>query len=190
MRRIVLCGAMAGAVMLACLGFVQQAEVKADISTVVGTWLITTTPNMPPGAPPLSFNELAAFNIAGTLTDTHAIAHSSQNMLLPPPLDVDSSDAYGVWQRVGLSNQFATTHKRLLFAGSNTPSAFYGVFVPGQHVGFETVQTVLTLQSGPNGEVLSGPFTVEFTNLAGHVVFSDFGTVSATRVKLEPLATP
>jgi hypothetical protein len=169
--------------LLVMLGFTKYSSVKADGNSIVGTWIVTTSPSMSPGTPPFVYPELVSFNPGGTLIDTHAIAHSSENLLLPPAVTVDSSDAFGIWHQLGDLNQFATIHKRLLFAGPNTPSSLYGPFFPGQLVGFETVHTVLSLQANTDGDTLGGPFTVEFTNLTGQVVFSDTGTISAKRLK-------
>ncbi|SRR6266446_2704243 len=156
-------------------------------SSIVGTWIFTTTVNTPPGTPPFVFTELAAINPGGTYVDAHGIAFNSNNPFSPPPLAVDSSDAYGSWKRLGDTNQFATTHKRLLFAGVNTPPALYGSFFLGQNVGLLTVETVLTLTTGKNGDTLTGPFTAQLTNLVGQVVFVASGTVSATRLTIEPV---
>lgn len=160
------------------------AQVRADDGSILGTWIVTTTPNLPPGVPALVYTELVSFNGDGTLVDTHAIAHGSELPFLPAVVAVDSSDAFGIWRPVGWS-RFQTIHKRLLFAGPNTPSALYGPAAQGQQVGFETVQTMLTLEIGANGETLTGPFTVQFTNLNGQVVFADTGTVSFQRLKFE-----
>jgi hypothetical protein len=54
----------------------------------------------------------------------------------------------------------------------------------------ETVNTVLTLQTSQNGDILQGPFVAQFANLNGQVVFTAAGTVAASRVKIEPLAVP
>ncbi|PYN95581.1 MAG: hypothetical protein DMD89_19345 [Candidatus Rokuibacteriota bacterium] len=102
---------------------------------------------------------------------------------------MDSSDSFGSWRRLHDSDQFAVTFKRLLFAGANTPTALYGPFIPGQHVGLETVQAVLTVHASADGDTLAGPFTVRFANLGGQVVFAGSGTISAKRIKIEPLAT-
>ncbi len=161
-----------------------NAEERSEERSIVGTWIVTTS------IPPFVFTELAAFNPGGTVTDTHAIAHSSENPFLPPAVAVDSSDSYGSWRRLNDSDQFAVTFKRLLFAGANTPTALYGPFFPGQHVGFETVQAVLTVQARSDGDTLAGPFTVQFANLGGQVVFAGSGTISAKRLKIEPLTTP
>jgi hypothetical protein len=161
----------------------------ADGLSIVGTWLVTTTPDVPPGTLPFSYAELVSLNPGGTLVDTHAIAHGAELAFLPPAVAVDSSDAFGIWQQAG-TNQIATTHKRLLFAGPNTPPALYGPSLPGQHVGFESVQTMLTIQWDADGETLSGPFAVQFANLSGQVVFADSGTVVFKRLKLQRLAAP
>ena len=187
MRRLGLYCGVVGIALAALMVWTPTTRVKADGRSIVGTWMFTTTLNTPPGAPPFIFTELAAINPGGTYVDAHGIAFNSQNPFAPPPIAVDSSDAYGSWQRLGDTNQFATTHKRLLFAGANTPPALYGSFFPGQNVGALTVETVLTLQAGQGGDTLSGPFTAQFTNLEGQVVFAASGMVSATRLAIQPL---
>ena len=167
--------------------------VRADGGSVVGSWINMVTVNTPSGPQPLT-TELIAINPGGTFIDTLTIAHSSQNPFFTgpfAPLAVDFSDAIGTWKQVGdESNQFAFTFKRFLFAGANTPTAVYGSFYPGQNVGVGTVQFVATLQRGQNGDALTIPFTFQLTNLSGQVVLAASGTASATRLKIEPLATP
>jgi hypothetical protein len=75
-------------------------------------------------------------------------------------------------------------------AGANTPATAYGSYFPGQYVGVASIQAVATLQHGANGDTAAGPFTFQLTNLAGQVVLAASGTFSATRLKIEPLATP
>ncbi len=166
--------------------------VRADDGSIVGTWFNTVTVNTPPGAPPFVITELVSFNPGGTFIDTLSIAHSSQNPFLAgplAPLAADFSDALGIWQHMGDdSNQFAITFKRLIFAGADTPTAAYGTFFPGQHVGFANIQAVATLQHGQHGDKATGPFTFQLINLSGQVVLAASGTFSATRLKIEPLA--
>jgi hypothetical protein len=168
--------------------------VRADGGSIVGTWIITVRVNTPPGAPPFIFTELGSFNPGGTFIDTIGIAHSSQNpFLVGPfaPLAADFSDGFGTWKQLGEdSNQFAATFKRLILAGANTPTSVYGSFFPGENVGVAGVQLVATLQHGENGDTLTGPFTFQLTDLSGQVVFAASGTFAATRLKIEPLATP
>jgi hypothetical protein len=167
--------------------------VRASGGGIVGTWIITATVNVPPGAPPFGFTELGSFNPGGTFLDTFSIDFSSQNpFLVGPfaPLAVNFSDKFGTWKQMGAdSNQFAVTFKEFLFAGANTPTAVYGSFFPGQNVGVATVEAVATLQNGPAGDTATGPFTFQLTNLQGVEVFAGSGTFSATRLKIEPLAT-
>ena len=172
---------------------VPASVVRADGGSVVGAWINAVTVNTPSGPQPLA-TEFFAINPGGTFIDTLTIAHSSQNPFFTgpfAPLAVDFSDAIGTWKQVGDdSNQFAFTFKRFLFAGANTPTAAYGAFFPGQNVGEATIEAVGTLQTSASGQTLSGPFTFQLTNLQGTVVLAASGTFSATRLKIEPLATP
>ncbi len=162
--------------------------------SIVGTWIVAVAVNTPSGSQPLA-TELASFNPGGIFIDTISIAHSSQNPFFTgpfAPLAVDFSDAFGTWKQVGDdSNQFAITFKRFIFAGANTPTASYGpILFPGQNVGEATIEAVATLQTGAGGDTATGPFTFQLTNLQGTVVLGASGTFSATRLKIEPLATP
>lgn len=195
MRKPGLYLAAASIVVSALLASMPNSHVKADEDqqgSIVGTWIGRATVNTPPGTPPFVFTVVTAFNPGGTVTQTNGAfnAHSSENPFLPPPFVVDESDQYGVWKRLEDSNQFAVTFKALLFAGANTPTALYGSFFPGQNVGVVSIQAVLTLHLGEDGDTLEGPFSFQITNLGGTVVFGGSGAVSATRVKIEPLATP
>ena len=167
--------------------------VRADGGSVIGAWINAVTVNTPSGPQPLA-TELITINPGGTFIDTLTIAHSSQNPLFTgpfAPLAVDFSDAIGTWKQVGDdSNQFAFTFKRFLFAGANTPTAAYGSFFPGQNVGMATIEAVGTLQTSAAGQTISGSFTFQLINLQGTVVLPASGTFSATRLKIEPLATP
>jgi len=175
------------------LGLVPGSPLKADDDrkgSIVGTWIGTGTVDTPPGTPPFVFTELAIVNDHGTVAGTNGISHSAQNPFVPPPLAVDLSDYFGSWVRIDDPNQFAVTLKRLLFASANTPAELYGPFFVGQHVGEATIQVVVTLHHGEDGDTLEGPFTFQLRNLNGDVVFAAMGTISFTRLKIEPLATP
>ncbi len=179
-------------VLLAVFALTPTSRVKADgdqPESIVGTWINTVRVNTPPGAPPLVTTELISFNPGGTFTLTDSVfnAHTSQNPFLPPFLTVDISDGYGAWKPQGDPNRFALTFKTLLFAGAKTPTELYGPFFPGQHVGVATIQAVATLQHGEDRDTLEGPFTFQVRNLRGEVVGTGSGTVSATRLRIEPL---
>src|SRR5262249_15833596 len=112
---------------------------QGNQSSVVGTWTVTVYVNTPDGPVPFA-TELASFNPGGTFSDAINLAFSSENPAFAGgPLAafaVNFSDAYGSWKPVGDdSNKFAGTFKRFLFAGASTPTAVYGSFFPGQHVG-------------------------------------------------------
>jgi hypothetical protein len=181
-------------VLLVVFALTPNARVKADDDdndhgSPVGTWILKATLDTPPGSPPFVVTNLVAINPGGTFTITDNVfnAHTSGNPFLPPPFVVDNGDGYGSWERRG-SNQFATTFKRFLFAGAKTDSAIYGPFFVGQHVGEGTIQGLNTLQVGKDGDTWGGPFTFQARNLRGDVVAAGSGTVSATRLKIEPLA--
>jgi hypothetical protein len=164
--------------------------------SVVGTWIGAATFDTPPGTPPLVEAELASVHRGGIVTGTSGIDHSSQNPFLPPGLVVELSDYFGSWAPTSAANQIAVTFKRLLFAGQDTPSAIYGkIFFLGQNVGQASIQSVLALRHTKNGDILKGPFTFQLTTLDGQPVPADMGgtgsgTVSLSRVAIEPLATP
>jgi hypothetical protein len=108
---------------------------------------------------------------------------------------VDLSDYFDTWAHVGNSGQIAVTFKRLLFAGPQTPSAIYHQLFPGENMGLATIQSVVTLQHTQSGDVLEGRFTFELTTLDGQPVPAAVGgrgsgTVSLSRVAIEPLAKP
>ena len=168
-----------------------QSQGNQNQSSVVGTWIVNVNVDTPAGSQPLA-KELASFNSGGTFIDAISIAFSSQNPAFTgpfAPLAVNFSDAFGVWKTVGDdSSKIAATFTRFLFAGANTPTAAYGTFFPGQNVGEATIEVTGTLQATASGEILSGSFTFQLTNLQGTVVLAASGTFTATRVNIQPLA--
>ena len=175
-----------GFVLLAVLALAPNSRVKAaDDGSIVGTWIATATL----GAG-FAETELTAINQGGTTTLTSSVfnPHSSGNPFLPPFLVADFSDGYGAWKPVGDSDRFAVTFKRHVFAGAKTPTALYGSFFLGQQVGEDTIQSVVTLRHGEDGDTLEGPFTFQLRNLRGEIVGTGSGTVSLRRLKIEPLA--
>jgi hypothetical protein len=192
-RQFALCSFVLGIVLLMLFALAPNSRVKAQDNqqgSVVGAWINTVSVDTPSGPQPLT-TEFISINPGGTLVDTLTIAHSSQNPFFSgpfAPLAVDFSDAIGAWKPVGDSNQIGFTFKRFLFAGANTPTAVYGPFFPGQNVGEATIEAVGTLQTSANGQILSGSYTFQLTNLQGTVVLPASGTFSATRIKIEPLA--
>jgi hypothetical protein len=184
--------------LFAAFAVTPTSYVKADDDqdeSIVGTWIGAATFSTPPGAPAFIEAELASLYPGGIVTGTDAIDHSSQNPFLPPALAVTRSDYFGTWMHMDDSDQIAVTFKRLLFAGPLTPFAIYQQSFVGQNIGLATIQAVLTFQHSKSGDILSGPFTYQQTRLPpplgdGKQVFAGSGTVSFTRVAIEPLATP
>jgi hypothetical protein len=180
---------------LAPSSWVRAQNTQQQVS-VVGSWVNTVLVNTPSGLEPFT-TELLAINPGGTFVDTLTIAHSSQNPSFTgpfAPLAVEFSDAIGTWQPVGDSNQIALTFQRFLFAGPNTPASDYPTldgspFFPGQYVGVATIEAVGTLHNTSNGQILSGTYTFQLTNLLGiNVLPGAKGTFSATRIQIQPLA--
>ena len=182
-----------------------KAQNTQQQGSVVGSWVNTVMVYTPSNTNPPSYQlqplatELLAINPDGTIVDTLTIAHSSQNPSFTgpfAPLAVEFSDAIGTWQPVGDSNQIALTFQRFLFAGPVTPASDYPTldgspFFPGQYIGVATIEAVGTLQNTANGQILSGTYTFQLTNLHGiNVLPGAKGTFSATRIQIQPLATP
>jgi len=184
-----------GIVLIGPLASIPKSQVTAQDQpgSIVGSWLVNVDVNTPAGPVPLA-TELATFNPGGTFADAISIAFSAQNpAYVGPfaPLAVNFSEAFGVWKPIGEdSNQYALAFKRFIFAGANTPTAAYGSFFPGQNVGQAMIEAVATLRTGAGGDTVTGPFTFQLTNLQGTVVLAASGTFSATRLQIQPLATP
>jgi hypothetical protein len=177
-------------VFLGLFASMRGSHVRADgqQGNVIGTWFVTVYTSS--GAQLAT--ELASFNPGRTFTDRFSIAFNSENpAFMGTPLAVNFSDALGTWKQVGEDpTQVAITFKRFLYAGPSTPAGVYGSFFPGQNVGIATIEAVGTLRTSAAGQTLSGIFTFQLTNLQGTVVLPASGTFSATRLEIEPLATP
>jgi hypothetical protein len=78
---------------------------------------------------------------------------------------------YGSWVRTA-NNRFAATFIGNSFGPDGTVAATYKVRA--------------SVSLGPTGDTFAGPFTTEFFDLAGHVLGTVTGTVSAARIVVEP----
>jgi hypothetical protein len=166
---------------LFCLSAAPHA-IASDNRTIVGTWTVTTTFDTPPGSPPFVFHEFASFGVGGTYMGNFALDRNGANPLVPPPFAVDFSTKYGTWkQKWRGSSRYDLILKEYLFAGPNTPAELYGTFFQGQNVGMATVKGSPSLNAA--GDTLTGPFTVEFANTQGVVVFAGSGNFVAKRLK-------
>ena len=152
------------------------------VNPVVGTWTVTTTFNMPGGAPPFVFTELATFAAGGTFLGTFSLDHNGANPAPLGPFLVDFSVKMGNWGlKPGTFNQYNLIFKEFLFAGPNTPDAIYGPHFNGQHVGAASVVASPVLNTA--GDTLTGPFTVKFTNTQDQLLFTGTGSFVAKRLK-------
>ena len=125
--------------------------------TVVGAWMVDVTPAVMP-----AFVGLTTFTLDGGVIETNSLAIGS------PP----ETAGHGRWQRTGLRD-FALTFWNVLGDGS------------GGFAGRAKVRARVRVQ--PDGNVWSGAFQVDVYDPSGTLVFSDSGTVSATRIRVEPL---
>ena len=78
---------------------------------------------------------------------------------------------YGSWARTA-SNEFASTFIGNSFGLDGTVAATYKVRA--------------SVALGPSGDTFSGPFTTDFFDLAGNLLGTATGTVSAARIVVEP----
>ena len=78
---------------------------------------------------------------------------------------------YGSWVRTA-NNRFASTFIGNSFGPDGTVAATYKVRA--------------SASLGPTGNTFTGPFTTEFFDLAGNLLGTVTGTVSAVRIVIEP----
>jgi hypothetical protein len=178
--------AFAAFMMLATIVAAPQAQAHDHNSdrSIVGTWILTTTFDMPPGAPPFIVHEFAQFNEGGTFLGNFELDNNSANPLAPPPFAVDFSTKYGSWkQKWHGSPQYNVILQEYIIAGQNTPTAIYGEFYPGQTVGIVTVKATPALNR--RGDTFNGPFSYEFKNMAGDLLFAGTGNFVGKRQKLQ-----
>ena len=134
----------------------------------VGSWRLTVTI---PGLPPETF--LATFGADGTFTGSPPPAAPA-----PPGAPVRvvlTSSAHGAWESTGDDGAAIT------FMVSQASEA-------GDFLGTVTVRSVSRLDAG--GDRATGEFTFDVADPAGTVVQSGSGTLTATRIVVEPLGTP
>ena len=150
---------------VAAVSQIASAENPNDGSggkSLTGAWFLNVAPT---GIPP--FVSLGTFGADGTTTNI-----SSVSMGAPGTTGLPESPGYGVWTRTG-AHTYAVTFVTITGDGAG---------------GFSGSQKVrATLEVGPTGDALSGPFQVDVFDATGHLIVSATGTVSGTRIKVEPL---
>ncbi len=172
MRNLVLAGIAAAGLVLATgtgITLAQEATPGAGIHPVVGSWRVnlTITGTMDQVA------VLDTFGADGTL-----IASVKPVSPAPPGApfgQIFASLMHGSWTAAG-PGQVAFTVVRLQTDEKGT------------YLGTVTVRAVLDESS--DGQRLSGSFTYDVADPAGHVVASGTGTAEGTRIQVEPMGTP
>jgi hypothetical protein len=124
--------------------------------TVVGSWFVTVTPSVMP-----AFVGLITSSADGGLIETNALTLASSL----------ESPGHGQWIRIK-PGRYAMTFVNL------------EVNPDGSFAGTGKVRSTVTLD--PSGNELSGTFQVDIFDPNGVLLFSDSGTVSATRIEVEP----
>jgi hypothetical protein len=144
----------------------------AESQGLDGAWAMTVIATSPPGLPPL--NSLITFTGSGEVIE-------SRRGYLPfsPFGPVLETAGHGVWDRTG-HGEIAATFTFLVQAAPNNP-----VFVAGESLGTDKIRLRLTLSH--SGDSFSGAFVSQARDANGNVVFSAAGTVTGTRLPLEPL---
>lgn len=142
----------------------QSTAVGTKSKDLIGSWLVTVTPQ---GAP--SFQALKTFDAGGGL-----VASAQGDILLdaPPGVAPVASTAHGAWIKTG-KGEFLVTFRQI----------FYGS--DGSFEGGAKIRLAAALN--PEGDEWSGQFKVEYFDAAGNVVFAGEGTMQASRIVPEPL---
>jgi hypothetical protein len=185
---ITLSATVALATMVATLGSLHTTHAQNQSGgSVVGTWLNSVSVDVGNGASVHLADEFVTFGPGGTFADIFSIAFNGENPAFAgTALAANFSDALGSWRSVGDGSQVAGTFKRFIFASPSTPLAYGpGPYFPGQNIGVASIEFVGTLSS--SGQVLSGSFTFQFTDLQGNLVAPGSGKFSATPLKIQPL---
>ena len=123
--------------------------------TVVGSWFVSVTPSVMP-----AFVGLITASADGGVIETNALTLASSL----------ESPGHGQWMR--------TKHGRYALTFVNLE-----VNPDGSFAGTGKVRSTVTL--GASGNELSGTFQVDIFDPNGVLLFSDSGTVSATRIEVE-----
>lgn len=145
------------AAMLSCS--TTTAQSLLPVQTLEGAWnasLVFNEPGLPPCAPAPA---LAVATAPGRGTMVAESCYASE------------SAGYGAWLRTG-NNQFAITFIGNSFGADGTVSGTY------------KVRAWVSLNSTQNS--FTGPFTSEIFDLGGNLLVTFTGTVTGTRIVVEP----
>jgi hypothetical protein len=151
---------------------VTPSPAGAEPRGLEGSWTMTVLATSPPGLPSLS--SLITFTRGGEVVE-------SRRGYLPfsPFGPILETAGHGVWDRMD-PGDFAATFTLLVQAAPNNP-----VFVAGEPLGTDKIRLRLTIDG--SGDSFAGVFVSEARDANGNVVFGAAGTVTGTRLPLEPL---
>lgn len=132
----------------------------------VGAWRLTVTEAGNPSIPALT-----TFAADGTLLNSDPPVSPAGG---GAPITLDSA-GHGVWHQTG------PTTADLTFVWLTTDAQ-------GTFLGTGTVSAQVTL--GADGNSLQGPFSLTAADPSGKTLFQGGGSVQATRITVQPMATP
>ena len=146
---------------VAMLAFTSTATAKPTVSarTLEGAWTVTVVfdqEGLPPCAP------------AGTV---FTAVRPDRGTVIAESCYASEGAGYGSWVRLA-NSQFAATFIGNSFGPDGTVASTYKVRA--------------WVSVGPSGDAFTGPFTTEFFDLAGNLLGTVTGTVSAVRILVEP----
>lgn len=144
----------------------ESQQVSEAGQHLEGTWIVTVTPMLPPGSPPVP-----PFTTLSTFTPDGSVVGSGPG-IRPPLGSLFASAQHGEWIRIG-DREFAVTFIELEFDGM------------GNFKGIAKIRGTVTLDEALNE--YSGPFMAEFLDPAGNVRGSGRSAVTARRIDVEPL---
>ena len=143
----------------------SQDNAAGGNKSLAGAWFLDITPTSVP-----AFVSLGTFGADGTLTNI-----SSVSLAFPPgspASGVPESPGYGVWAKKG-AQAYAVTFLTITQDGT------------GAFSGKQKVRATITV--GPSGDDVTGVFQVDVFDAGGNLLGSDTGTLTGTRIKVEPL---
>jgi hypothetical protein len=141
----------------------MQQQPEAHAYSLGGTWIVTFSPEMPPGLPPIKIMNVATFGRGGVM-----IAAGSTHLLDMPQLRKlgdEKGCAGGEWISAH-DHDFRYTYVSLIYK-NGLPS------------GTQTETVVATMND--TGTEFSGVSIVEFRDLVGNIVFAGQATATAVR---------
>lgn len=150
-----------------------QEEVSDAGHPLVGSWLVVISlEGQDPGVPlPSALTSLIMFFADGNVL----VANAGQLSLLPPASGLFFREGHGQWVAMGDASADVT----------------YDSLVLDQTGGLSSItitRTSVAVDTTGNG--YAGSLVIESANPAGNVTGTEHGTLSATRIRVEPASTP